>query len=199
MSVAAIILAAGESKRMGQPKMTLKWGETTVLERVISVFANAGIERLVVVTGSAREEVEKIVAAARVKYPVRSVFNEEFAEGEMLSSIQCGLRAVVEQGVQAAMIALGDQPQVRERSVRTVCEAFKQTGSPLVVPSFHMRRGHPWLVEKSLWGGILALRAPQTPRDFLNAHADRIRYVEVDDAGILADLDTPEQYRGYEP
>lgn len=203
--ISAIILAAGESKRMGQPKMLLKWGNTTILEHVISVFANAGVENIVVVTGSAREEVEKIVSAAQTMYPVHSVFNEGFYEGEMLSSIQCGLRGFTpptlshKEREAAALIALGDQPQVRERSVRRVCEMFKETGSPLVVPSYHMRRGHPWLVERSLWDEILAMRAPQTPRDFLNAHAEEIRYVEVDDAGILADLDTPEQYRAHKP
>lgn len=197
--ISAIILAAGESKRMGQPKMLLKWGKTTVLEHVISVFANAGVEDIVVVTGAAREEVEKVVVAAQTSCPVRSVFNEGFVEGEMLSSIQCGLRDLAKKGVGAALIALGDQPQVREGSVQRVCEMFKETGSPLVVPSYHMRRGHPWLVEESLWGEMLAVRAPQTPRAFLNARADQIKYVEVDDEGILADLDTPEQYRTHKP
>ncbi|MBK9009064.1 MAG: nucleotidyltransferase family protein [Anaerolineae bacterium] len=197
--ISAIILAAGESKRMGQPKMLLKWGKTTVLEHVISVFANAGVEDIVVVTGAARDEVEKIVAVAQTSCPARSVFNEGFVEGEMLSSIQCGLRDLAEKDSSAALIALGDQPQVREGSVWRVCEMFKETGNPLVVPSYHMRRGHPWLVDESLWGEMLAMRAPQTPRDFLNARADQIKYVEVDDEGILADLDTPEQYRTHKP
>ena len=197
--ISAIILAAGESKRMGQPKMLLKWGNSTVLEHVISVFANAGVEDIVVVTGAAREEVEKIVAVAQTSCPARSVFNEGFVEGEMLSSIQCGLRDLAEKDSSAALIALGDQPQVREGSVWRVCEMFKETGNPLVVPSYHMRRGHPWLVDESLWGEMLAMRAPQTPRDFLNARADQIKYVEVDDEGILADLDTPEQYRTHKP
>jgi molybdenum cofactor cytidylyltransferase len=157
------------------------------------------MDDIVVVTGSAREEIEKIVLAARQMYPVRSVFNENFRDGDMLSSIQCGLRDLIEKGIGAAMIGLGDQPQVRERTVQLVRETFKATGSPLVAPSVHMRRGHPWLVEKSLWGKILALRAPQTPRDFLNLHAKQIRYVDVDDEGIFTDLDTPEQYRAYEP
>ncbi|HNQ93321.1 MAG TPA: nucleotidyltransferase family protein [Anaerolineales bacterium] len=197
MTISAIILAAGESKRMGQPKMLLKWEKTTVLEHVISVFANAWVEDIVVVTGAARDEVEKIVADAQASSPVRSVFNENFSTGEMLSSIQCGLRELAGKGSKAALIALGDQPQVREGSVRRVCEMFKETGSPLVVPSYHMRRGHPWLAERSLWDEVLAMRAPQTPRDFLNSHADQINYVEVDDEGILADLDTPEQYQAY--
>lgn len=202
--ISAIILAAGESKRMGQPKMTLKWGDTTVLGHVISVFAHAGIEDILVVTGSAREEIEKVVIEGKKNYPVRSVFNENFAQREMLSSIQCGLRALTPlpsqwEGGTAALIGLGDQPQVRERSVRMVCETFRQTGSPIVVPSYQMRRGHPWLVDKKLWEEILEMNAPQTPRDFLNGYSSEIRYVEVDDAGILADLDTPEQYQASQP
>lgn len=196
--ISAIILAAGESKRMGQPKMLLKWGKTTVLEHVISVFANAGVENIVVVTGAAREDVEAAISQLKNDHPVRSVFNEGFLTGEMLSSIQCGLRELRDGVSRAALIALGDQPQVRVGSVRRVCKMFKETGSPLVVPSYHMRRGHPWLAERSLWDEILAMRAPQTPRDFLNSHADQINYVEVDDEGILADLDTPEQYQAYE-
>lgn len=196
--ISAIILAAGESKRMGQPKMMLKWGKTTVLEHVISVFANAGVENIVVVTGAAREDVEAAISRLKNDHPVRSVFNEGYSTGEMLSSIQCGLRELRDGVSRAALIALGDQPQVREGSVRRVCEMFKETGNPLVVPSYHMRRGHPWLAEESLWDEILAMRAPQTPRDFLNSHADQINYVEVDDEGILADLDTPEQYQAYE-
>jgi molybdenum cofactor cytidylyltransferase len=193
MIISAIILAAGESKRMGQPKMTLKWGETTVLEHVISIFANAGIEDIVVVTGSGRDEIEKIISAAQIIYPVRSAFNEDFREGEMLSSIQCGFRNV--KGSGAAMIGLGDQPQIQERSVRMVCDAFQKTGSPLVVPSYQMRRGHPWLIARELWQDFLALKHSQTPRDFLHAHAEQIQYVDVESESILLDLDTPQDYQ----
>ena len=196
--ISAIILAAGESKRMGQQKLLMSWGKVSVIQHVISVFAKAGVDEIVVVTGSHREEVEANLSQLKKDYPVRSLFNEDFATGDMLSSIQCGLHALTPKPEDAALIALGDQPQVREGSVRRVCEMFKETGSPLVVPSYHMRRGHPWLVERSLWGEILALRNPQTPRDFLNARADQIKYVEVDDDGVLADLDTPEQYRAHE-
>jgi len=195
MNISAIILAAGESKRMGQPKMALKWKESTVLGHVISVFANADVEDIVVVTGSRRNDIEKIVSAAQTMYPVRSVFNDHFKEGEMLSSIQCGFRDMLEKPVDAALVGLGDQPQVREGSVRRVCEAFQKTGSPLVVPSYQMRRGHPWLIARELWQDFLDLAPPQTPRDFLRAHAEKIQHVEVDSESILQDLDTPSDYR----
>lgn len=188
--ISAIILAAGRSVRMGQPKMLLPWGHGTVLTHVISVFREAGVEDILVVTGGAKEQVEGLVA----ELPVRTVFNPQYESGEMLSSIQCGLRALSAQA-QAALIGLGDQPQVQAGSVRKVCEAYLEAKSSLVVPSYRLRRGHPWLAARPLWADMLKLQSPQSPRDFLNAHQAEIRYVELDDPNILADLDTPEEYR----
>jgi molybdenum cofactor cytidylyltransferase len=192
--ISAVILAAGQSKRMGQPKMLLPWGKLTVLEHVISVFLEAGIVDVLVVTGSAREQVE----GALSQYPVSKIYNDDYASGEMLSSIQRALRAMPDQA-QAALIGLGDQPQIQEGSVRLVCEAYRQSKFRIIVPSFQMRRGHPWLVTRPLWNEILELKPPESPRDFLNRHANEIHYVRVDTQSVLADLDTPEDYEKSRP
>jgi len=192
--ISAIILAAGESKRMGRPKMLLPWGKTTVIEQVISAYINGRIDDIIVVTGGYKEHVEKILKT----HPVRVVHNERYEDGEMLSSLQCGLRSLKPEA-EAMLVALGDQPQVQERSVRRVCEAFQESKSPIVVPSYQMRRGHPWLVARPLWDELLKMKSPQSPRDFLNGHRDEIQYVEVDDPNILADLDTPEDYQKWRP
>jgi molybdenum cofactor cytidylyltransferase len=118
--------------------------------------------------------------------------------GEMLESIQLGLQAQ-KPSVEAALICLGDQPQVGEGNVQKVCEGFHQNKSRIVVPSHQMRRGHPWLVARELWDEVLKLRAPESMRDFLNAHKDEIFYVECDSPGILQDLDTPADYLKYKP
>jgi molybdenum cofactor cytidylyltransferase len=188
--ISAILLAAGQSKRMGQPKMLLPWGGSTVIEQVITTFLKAGVEDLIVVTGGAREQVESVISP----YPVRNAYNNDYATGEMLSSIQCALR-VIHAESEATLIGLGDQPQIQEGSVRLICETYRDHASPLIVPSFQMRRGHPWLVARPLWNEILALRPSESPRDFLNRHADEIRYVSVDSPSVLADLDTPEDYQ----
>jgi len=192
--ISAIILAAGESKRMGQPKMLLPWENTTVIEHVISVIMNTGIDDILVTTGGAREQIEKVIT----KYPVQAIHNKIYTNGEMLSSLQCGLRALRTQ-VDATLIVLGDQPQVQERSVRMVCDAFRTLKSNIIVPSYQMRRGHPWLVARPLWNELLEMKSPQSPRDFLNVHKDDIHYVDVDDQNILADLDTPEDYQRSHP
>jgi len=180
---------------MGSPKMLLPWGDTTIMEHVIAVFSNAGIKDILVVTGGARERVEAVILECEKRYPVRSVHNKEFKTGEMLSSIQCGLQDLGERDVGAAMIGLGDQPQVQESSVRLLMKAFLETKSPLVVPSFQMRRGHPWLVVSSLWNELIEMDSTQTPRNFLNAHAKDIYYVNMDTPTILSDLDTPDDYQ----
>jgi molybdenum cofactor cytidylyltransferase len=186
--ITAIILAAGESKRMGQPKMLMPWGASTVIETVVSTIQRAGISDILVVTGGAAQREEALLGKN-----VQTVFNKSSKTGEMLGSIQSGLTAKLHEA-SAALICLGDQPQVREGSVRQICAAFLESGSPLVVPSYQMHRGHPWLIARSLWDEFLDMHPPQTPRDFLQHHADEIKYVEMETPTIIEDLDTPEDY-----
>ena len=192
--ISAIILAAGQSKRMGQPKMLLPWGKMTVIEQVITTFLSAGLKDILIVTGGAEEEVLKAVSG----YPVRQIRNPDYATGEMLSSLQCGIRTMSAR-TQATLIGLGDQPQIQEGSVRAICDVYRSSKSELIVPSFQMKRGHPWLVARPLWDEMLALEPPETLRDFLNRHADAIQYVKLDTPTILADLDTPEDYQNTRP
>lgn len=192
--ISVIILAAGESKRMGQPKMLLPWGKSTVLGQVISTFQEAGVEDILVVNGGAREQVEQIIE----QHGARGVFNDQFASGEMLSSLQLGLVSQLSQ-TRATLIGLGDQPQVQAGTVRLICERFALRQSRLIVPSFQKRRGHPWLAERTLWQELLDMKSPQSPRDFLNEHTKEIDYVEVDTPSILADLDTPQDYQTSQP
>ena len=192
--IAALILAAGQSRRMGQPKMLLPWGKSTVIGHVLTTFLDAGVKEIVVVTGGARNPVEELAKS----FPVQIVFNKDFATGEMLSSLQIGLQSMAN-WVEATLIGLGDQPQVQERSVRSICQAYREYRSNLVVPSFQMKRGHPWLVARPLWGELLEMRPPQSPRDFLNKHGGKIHYVNMDTPSVLADLDTPEDYEKFHP
>jgi molybdenum cofactor cytidylyltransferase len=213
MNISAIIPAAGKSVRMGQPKMLMPWGSTTVLGKVIQTLQAAGVEDIIVVTNSK-------IAPQVTSSEFRVVLNDD---GEMLESIQLGLQALLPPpslqdtyhslrsgtlspifsenggGQEGVLICLGDQPQVGEESVRKVCDGFRQSGSQIVVPSYQMRRGHPWLIVRELWSEILHLRAPQSMRDFLNVHKDEIFYVECNSPSILQDLDTPADYLKYRP
>jgi len=196
-NIAAVILAAGLSKRRGQPKMLLPGGETTVLGQVMTTFAEAGVSELVVITGGAREAVEAEVARLAEKFPLRCVHNPEYERGEMLTSLQCGLAALGPE-VESALIGLGDQPQLSLSAARKVVAAAETPGARLLVPSYNLRRGHPWLVQRDLWGKLLALKSPATLRDFLNEQTSEIFYIEAHQT-ILKDLDTPDEYQRESP
>jgi len=174
--------------------MLLPWGKTTVIEHIISVFENAGIDDILVVTGGTHELVEDVLRGCRKHRPIRSVYNKNYASGEMLSSIQCGLVYLQGTSSNAALIGLGDQPQVEDSSVRLLKDAYIAATRPLILPSYRMRRGHPWLVTRLLWSELISMKQDQTPRDFLNAHSEEIMYINVETPSILADLDTPEDY-----
>ena len=194
--ITAIILAAGQSKRMGQPKMLLPWGETTVLGQVIETIQRVGVDQIMVITGGAREKVEKLV----IQHGLRVVHNEDYESSGMISSLQCGIR-ILRDSVgdehrlsEAALICLGDQPQIREGIACAVVNRFIETGASLVIPSYRMRRGHPWLVSSMHWDEILQMKKTKTPRDFLSLHASEIDYISVDDPSVITDLDTFEDY-----
>jgi molybdenum cofactor cytidylyltransferase len=187
--IAAVVLAAGLSRRMGFPKMVLPWGDTTVIGQVVNVLSQAGLGEILVVTGGAHSQVEAALKGSLA----RTVFNPRYQEDQMTLSLQLGL-AGLSGGVQAALVVLGDQPQIKGEIVAAISSAYFTTGAPLVVPSFQMRRGHPWLVDRSLWGEIMAIQPPQTLRDLMNAQQDHIHYLNALDDSILRDLDTPDDY-----
>jgi molybdenum cofactor cytidylyltransferase len=191
--ITAIVLAAGESKRMGEPKMLMQWGKSTVLQTVISTLQAAGVNDIIVVTGGARQQIESLVGKT-----VQTIFNKDYANEEMLVSIQVGLAAKMREA-SAALICLGDQPQVQERSVREIIEASNQNRSRIIVPSYEKKRGHPWLIARKYWDEILRVSPDKSMRDFLNKHKDDIFYVNMDTPSVLQDLDTPEDYLKFKP
>jgi molybdenum cofactor cytidylyltransferase len=190
----AVVLAAGSSRRMGQPKLVMPWGKHTVIGQVVTVLAEAAVEPIVVVTGGSRVDVE----AALRGYPVRTVYNPDHQQAEMLTSLQVGLRALPAE-TDAVFIALGDQPMVEAEIVHAIKAAYQAGSRRLLIPSYQMRRGHPWLVDKSLWADLLAMPRDQTMRDFLKRHESDLEYVVVDSACILKDIDTPEDYDNQRP
>lgn len=192
--ISAIVLAAGHSKRMGQQKMLLPWGKTTVIGQVVSTLYIAGVNDIHIVTGGS----QTILKDALKEYKVDFIFNKEFENCEMLTSVQVGLSSLGE-GSEAAMIVLGDQPQIETQVVRAIMERFLATHHKIIVPSYKMHRGHPWLVGKSNWQEILDLEPPHTLRNFLYVNHDVIDYINIDTPSVLQDLDTQNDYSLYKP
>jgi molybdenum cofactor cytidylyltransferase len=204
LQVAAVVLAAGRSQRMGRPKMLLPWGDTTVIGQVVRTLARARLSEIVVVTGGARQEVE----AALKEHPARTVYNPRFAEDQMALSLQVGL-ASLPAGINAALIVLGDQPQMQLEVVQQVLQRYRESRALLVFPSYQMRRGHPWIIARPLWDVLeesvstvtdnLEPKSMLSLRAILQAYANQVCYVEIANDSILRDLDTPADYSRERP
>jgi molybdenum cofactor cytidylyltransferase len=188
MTIGAVILAAGQARRMGRNKMLLPYGTSTVLETIVTeVAACSAVSEVVVVTGHEPDRITALLAP----YPVRCVFNPAYARAEMLVSLQAGLRDL-SSDVQAALVVPGDHPRLRRDIIQQVIDAY-QAGM-LVIPSYQMKRGHPILIDRLWRDELLALPETATLREFIRAHEDHIRYVAVETDSVLQDMDTPEEY-----
>lgn len=187
--ISAILLAAGLSKRMKQPKPLLRWGDQTVIRHIVEVLLAAGVGNVIVVCGQNIDSIQHELVGTRA----RTVYNPNFENGEMVDSVKAGLAAISNESL-AALICLADQPMMQTGTIEAVIGDYFRTNASLVFPSYQHRRGHPWLVDRNLWPEIINLQPPQTLRDFLARHASDIQYVQMESETILADMDTPEQY-----
>ncbi len=190
--IAALVLAAGLSRRMGRFKLTLPWGQTTVIGQVVATLTAARLKDVVIVTGHRAAEIE----AALTGTATRTAHNPDYATGEMLSSIQVGVQELLDGGWKAVLLCLGDQPQMQVATVQAVLAAGAADGwSHIVIPSYEMRAGHPIVLPAWLWPEILACAG--TLRDVMAAHRSQTHYLAVDTPSVLADLDTSEDYGYY--
>ena len=187
--VAAVVLAAGLSSRMGQSKALLPWDGRTVIEAIVARLLAARLSEIVVVTGHRGEEVAQVLA----KLPVQIVHNPDYAQGEMLSSLQAGLRALPD-STAACLVVMGDQPSLDGRVLGRVLAAYAEGRGEIVLPVYRGERGHPVLIARRFWPELLALDSG-APRDVIRRYPEQTALVEVNTDSILRDIDTPEKYR----
>ena len=188
--IGAVVLAAGLSSRMGAQKLLLPWKDSNVICTVVDTLLNTELEKIVVVTG---RDVEMINDALSGK-TVETAFNADFANGNMVTSLVAGLR-VLQGRVDSVLMVLGDQPQMQKATVERLILAWKKQPLSLCIPSWQMRRGHPWVIPTDYWEDLFAMSPEETMRDFIRKQDQKIHYVMVDSPTILADLDTPEDYQ----
>lgn len=190
--ISAIILSAGYSSRMGEPKALLKLGKNNVLERVAANFKTNGIDSVYVVTGHAREGID----TAAEKAGLKTVFNPDYDDG-MFSSVLAGVKALPED-CKAFFIIPVDNALVRRGTVKLVLEASEEDKYDIIFPCYEGKTGHPPLISKALIPEILEHDGQGGLRRVLEKHAakfpDRILNLEVPDQHILFDMDTPELY-----
>jgi len=190
MRVAAIVLAAGASRRMGRAKQTLPYGQSTILETVIRALnAASRVEGVTVVLGSNWPEVYPAL-----EHLDAEVFVNPRPEDGMISSAQWAL-AQVRNDADAFLFALGDQPQIETRVVDALIEAAAQSGKGICLPTYAGKRGHPVLFRARYKPEILSLPLTVGLNHLVHSHPDDVLEVPVDTSSVLKDIDTPEDYR----
>lgn len=194
--IGAIVLAAGLSSRMGKSKPLLPWGDKTIIQKIVGTLLAAKIDPIMIVTGEFHKQIKELFDPKTEQLII--VTNSRYADGEMLHSLQLGLESMPTD-VRAVMIVLGDQPQIEASTVLMLTRHYLSTYPGILIPSFEMRRGHPWIVDRKLWQEIMELNFPNTLREFLGKHTQDIVYLTVNTPTILEDIDTPEDYQRKKP
>jgi molybdenum cofactor cytidylyltransferase len=189
--VGAIILAGGSSARMGRAKQLLPLGDSTVLEQTIANVRGAEVNEIVLVLGASAETIRRQLPLSLLE-GLNIVVNRDYREG-MSSSLRAGISAL-DQRSEAALIILGDQPFIRSQTMDQVIRAYRREQAQIVIPSFHGTRGNPVLLDRSVFPEVMALEGDIGSRAIFGNHLEGIAKVDVEDEGILLDIDDPDDY-----
>lgn len=190
----AIVPAAGVSSRMGHPKLLLPYGKTTIVGSLVAALRAGGASPVVLVTAPHDEELRQTMAAAGCRVEV----NPDPVRG-MLSTIREGLaalggaKALAERG-EVVLVAPADLPALRPATVAELLWRRAATDSPLAVPTFQGKRGHPLAIAPALLPEIETLDPAVGLRELLDLHAAAVLEVPVHDPGAVRDVDTPDDY-----
>jgi molybdenum cofactor cytidylyltransferase len=189
--VAAVVLAAGESSRMGRDKATLGYCGSTFLETILRTLGVAGVERVAVVLGHHAEEIRQAVNLGDTEV----VINRDYRRGQT-SSLQAGLKALERPELEAVVVCLADHPAVSTQTLRRLVDSFCESRAPVVIPTYQGRRGHPVVLARQLFEELQSLRPDAGANAVVRKYQAVTQFVEVDDPGVLLDIDDPELYRG---
>ena len=184
-SVAAIVAAAGLSRRMGSCKQLLDLGGKTVMNRCLETLLSGGIQQIVVVVGPQGED----VATEAGRFQVQIAVNENL-DGDMASSVRIG-RQQMASHANGVIVALCDYPLVTTGTIAHLAACHKASPGSILIPTHSGRKGHPTLFPIA---SLDELAEGGTLRDVVHRDPLRVQLIEVDDPGILQDMDTPEDY-----
>jgi molybdenum cofactor cytidylyltransferase len=185
-----MVLAAGESSRMGADKASLGYCCSTFLETILKTLGAAGLERVAVVLGHHAEEIQRALSLGAAEV----VINHDYCRGQT-SSLQAGLKALKSPELEAVVVCLVDHPAVRAQTLRRLVDSFRQSRAPVVIPTYQGRRGHPVVMARELFEELDSLGPDAGANTVVRKHQAATQLVEVNDPGILLDVDDPESYR----
>jgi molybdenum cofactor cytidylyltransferase len=187
-SIAAVILAAGGSTRMGQPKLLLDWRGEPLIRWPVKTALKAGLSPVIVVTGAAAEAVERSLTGLEIEL----VHNPDWEKGQS-TSVRSGIEALPDT-VEAVIFLLGDQPQLPVSFLEKMIAAYRSNAQsfPIFISAFQGRRGNPVLFDKSVFQELRALEGDAGGRLIFSKHP--LYLIPVEDPGMLLDIDSPEDY-----
>ena len=188
--LAAAILAAGESRRMGQPKALLPYRGRTFLDHLLDVTRHPRIGLQRVVLGAHPED---IFAKVELDYSA-VVINPEWQKGQ-LSSIQAAVRSLPGSKTEGLLVCPVDQPLISAALVALLIEMFDSSGKPIALPTYHGKRGHPVIFRSSLYPELLAAPAEIGARAVVWAHAANLREVPTEEEGVVLNLNDPGTFK----
>jgi molybdenum cofactor cytidylyltransferase len=189
--IAAVVLSAGESSRMGRPKALLPIGGEVFIERIVRVLQQTCVKKIFVVLGHNAEEMRR-----RIEHlPVEILINPAYQQGQ-LSSLQVAVRRVESEAqCDAMLVHLVDHPYIDPHLVDSMIDRFYETDTLIVVPRFAGKRGHPVILSRRLFPELLAAPLGEGAKAVVNAHRGETLEIDTADEGITLDIDTPELYR----
>jgi len=187
----AIILAAGESRRMGKLKPLLRFKDKTFLDEIISVLKLSDVDRITVVLGAEAQTIKKSVDLSGTNI----VVNKEYQKGQ-LSSLIAGIEDVPEE-TEAILVCLVDTPFINREVVNQIISKFRETNNPIIVPVFNKERGHPTLFSRSLFNELANAPEEQGARHVIYSNEEKVLELETCESRILIGINTPEDYKFY--
>jgi molybdenum cofactor cytidylyltransferase len=187
--ISAILLAAGESRRMGEFKQLLMFAGRTFVECCADHLLASRVDELVVVTGHREADVRRALGERAVRF----MHNADYRDG-MSASVKRGM-AGVSSAATAVLVALVDQPQIDSSIINRVITEYEKHPALIVIPTYNGRNGHPVLIDLQLRDQLLAFDASQGLRQVIHAHAADVLHVEVATDAVLTDFDYPEDYQ----
>ncbi len=191
--IAAVVPCAGDSRRMGRSKALLDAGGRSFVSAVVGSLVAGGCDPVIVVVGEGQEDEERRARAAGAHVLV----NPEPGDGP-ITSVRLALAALAAGTAGLALLPV-DHPLVRPETVQILLSAFREGEAPVVLPIHDGRRGHPVVFRSSVFGELLDPGLEGGARTVVHAHLEAATLVSVDDAGVVADIDTPEAYRAAFP
>ena len=187
--ICAIVLAAGQSRRMGAQKLLLPYAQKTVIRNIVDQLLDSRLEEIFVVVGNDKEKITQQL----VERPVHIMTNPD-PQAEMLSSVRCGLQALP-QPCQAVLVALADQLGITSEVINSLLAGFSSSEKDILVPVFQGKRGHPLLFARRYFPEVLNRFDGIGLRGILDAHPEDIYEMNVSTNAVLEDMDYPQDYR----